>query len=168
MKLKTRRIILIVTLLLMGSGYALSQEPSGTMKSGDAVSGDSLEKAKADSAAVKDAPARKLIAYYFYTTRRCASCRKIEAYSGEAIKTAFADQLKSGRVEWRPLNTDDPVNSHFIEDYQLYTKSLILADLESGQQVRWKNLQKVWELLNDKQAFIEYVQSEINGFLGEN
>ncbi len=32
----------------------------------------------------------RVIAYYFHTTYRCASCRAIEAYSREAIESAFA------------------------------------------------------------------------------
>ncbi len=107
----------------------------------------------------------KVIAYYFHGNLRCASCRKIEAYSREAIETGFADKLKSGLLDWRPINTDESENEHFVEDYQLYTKSLVIVDMKDGKQVAWKNLDKIWQLLNNKDYFIEYVQFEINQYL---
>lgn len=109
--------------------------------------------------------AHKVIAYYFHSTARCTSCRKIEAYTHESILTNFDDDLQSGRLEWRVLNTDFKENRHFIKDYQLYTKSVVLVDLHDGKQIRWKNLSRVWELLGDKPAFLKYVQSEVNAYL---
>lgn len=161
-------LILIVALLLSGSVSSFSQEPPASSAAGDISSEDTLGRAEEDSAGLEKSSGRILIAYYFHTTRRCMSCRKIEAYSGEAINAGFADQVKSGRIEWRPVNTDLAENRHFIDDYQLYTKSLIIADMENGRQLRWKNLQKVWELLKDKQEFQSYVQKEINDFLEDN
>ena len=63
------------------------------------------------------------------------------------------------------INTDLAENKHFIKDYQLYTKSLIIAEFKDGKQVRWKNLAKVWNYLNDRNKFYEYVQSEIKNYL---
>jgi hypothetical protein len=122
----------------------------------------------ADStAAVSDTTAQpqQIIAYYFYTTKRCVSCHKIEAYSQEALETGFAEELKSGRLVWRPTNIDEPDNAHFVQDYQLYTKSLVLVDERVGKQQGWKNLADVWKLLNDKQKFIDYVQKETRAYL---
>ncbi len=109
----------------------------------------------------------KIIAYYFYSTKRCATCLKIEKYSHESIENGFANALKDGRLEWRMVNTDFEENEHFIDDFQLYTKSLILVEMQNGKQIRWKNCEKVWELLHDKDAFQSYVQSEVRAFLKE-
>jgi hypothetical protein len=103
--------------------------------------------------------------YYFHTTQRCASCKKIEALSAEAIRAGFARELGEGRLEWQVVNVDDPQNRHFNADYQLYTKSVVVVDRVNGQQVRWKNLPKVWELLQDEKGFRLYVQSEVKGYL---
>ncbi len=103
--------------------------------------------------------------YYFYTTQRCASCRKIEALSAEAIRASFERELGDGSLEWEAVNTDDPPNQHFIEDYKLYTKSLVVVDVASGKQMRWKNLPKIWELLRDETAFRQYVESEVRAYL---
>ena len=110
-------------------------------------------------------PAHQVIAYYFHGNYRCPNCLKIEAYSREAIQTGFSSELKNGSLEWRVVNVDEPENRHFIQDYQLYTKSVILSDLHQGRQTRWKNLDQVWTFLPDKSAFVNYVAAEVRGYL---
>jgi len=109
----------------------------------------------------------RVIAYYFHTTYRCASCRTIEAYSHEAIDSAFAGPIKAGRLVWKVVNVEVKGNEHFTKDYQLYTKSLVLVNEERGKPTQWKNLAKVWELLNDKPKFFKYVQAEVDGYLAD-
>ena len=124
-------------------------------------------KSKAQTAAQNTAidSSRKITAYYFHTTKRCASCYKIETYSKEAIDNGFADAISKGQIEWKMVNTDEPANKHFVEDYQLFTKSLVLVETKDGQQVRWKLCGKVWEYLNDKPKFMAYVQKEVGDYL---
>lgn len=107
----------------------------------------------------------RIIAYYFHTTYRCASCRAIEAYSHEAIESAFADELKDGRLVWRAVNVEVKGNEHFVKDYGLYTKSLVLVNEVRGKRTEWKNLEKVWQLLQDKEKFLRYVQDETRAYL---
>ena len=107
----------------------------------------------------------KVVAYYFHTTYRCSSCKKIEAYSREAIESGFAKELKDGRVAWCVVNVDDRANRHFIQDYQLFSKSLVLVKMKDGKQAEWKNLVKVWQLLGDREDFLRYVQAELRSYL---
>ncbi len=107
----------------------------------------------------------KLVAYYFHGTTRCNTCRTIEAYAREAVQTGFGDALKAGKIEWRTLNVEEAANRHFIKDYQLYTRSVVLASYQGDKQLRWKNLDKVWELVGDKPSFTRYVQTEVKSFL---
>jgi len=107
----------------------------------------------------------QVIAYYFHATYRCATCRKIEAFSREAIEQGFANALKEGKLELRVVNIDEEANRHFARDYQLFTKSLILVKVKDGKQAEWKNLRRVWELVNRKDAFLSYVQDEVRSYL---
>jgi hypothetical protein len=125
--------------------------------------GDIARPAAPDSATVS----RRVIAYYFHTTYRCSSCRKIEAYARTAIETGFAAEIAGGRLEWRVVNVETKGNEHFVKDYQLYTKSVVLSDQRSGREVRWKNLARVWELLGNEGAFVAYVQAETRAYLDE-
>lgn len=58
-------------------------------------------------------------------------------------------------------------NEHFIKDYELYTKSVVIVDTRNGKQIRWKNLEKVWELLYSKDAFIKYIEDELRSYQAE-
>jgi hypothetical protein len=73
--------------------------------------------------------------------------------------------MKEGKVVWRLVNLDEPANKHYIDDYQLYSKAVIVSEIRDGEEVRWKNLMKVWQLTNDKAAFISYVQDEVRDYL---
>ena len=118
----------------------------------------------ADPAAAP-APARVVRVYYFHGNARCVSCRKIEALSSEAVRAAFPGEMKQGKVEWLAVNIEEPANRHFVRDYRLYTKSLVVVDLVDGAQVRWKNLERIWELLRNDEAFRQYVQGEVRSYL---
>jgi len=111
--------------------------------------------------AVKD----KIIVYYFHGTRRCATCKKLEAYSEEAIKEKFQKEIESGQLEFLPINFDEEENKHFINDYELYTKALVICEYDNDKQVKWKNLDKIWELVNSKEDYFKYVQDEIGLYL---
>jgi hypothetical protein len=130
------------------------------------VSKTTAESGKSDvgSVGVKET-SDKFVAYYFHGNFRCNNCRKIEQYSRESVELYFSQQLKTGELTFNVINTDEPGNEHFVEDYQLYTRSLIIAEFKDGKQVKWKNLAKVWDYLNDKEKFYEYVKSEIQNYL---
>ena len=95
-----------------------------------------------------------------------SNLRKIEAFSQEAVESGFPEDLKAGRLEWRVINVEEPGDEHFAKDYQLYSKALVLVEKEGSKQTRWKNLQDIWTLVDNKEAFIKYVQAEIRSYLG--
>lgn len=108
----------------------------------------------------------KVVAYYFHGNMRCMTCRAIEAYAKEAIVTGFPEALKDGRLEWGVLNVEEPGNDHYIQDFQLTTRSVVLERLADGKRQDWKNLQRVWELVRgDKESFLKYIQDETRAYL---
>ncbi len=118
-----------------------------------------------DTAPSPEASAEPVVtAYYFYGNARCVSCKKIEAYTGEAITGAFQAALDDGSLVWTQVNVDEPEHSHFVKDFELYTKSVVLVEHENGKQTRWKNLEEVWNLLGDKGAFVAYIEKELRAF----
>ncbi|MBN1164234.1 MAG: hypothetical protein JXB45_06625 [Candidatus Krumholzibacteriota bacterium] len=109
----------------------------------------------------------RVVAWYFHTTKRCPTCVKIETYTRESIEGNFADLLESGFLELRVINVEEPENEHFIEDYGLTTKSVIISDFIDGEQVAWKNLDKVWEYTGDRRVFVDYIRDETALYLAE-
>jgi hypothetical protein len=108
---------------------------------------------------------RKVVAYYFHGRVRCVSCVKIESLSGKVIRERFPEEFRTGRLAFREVNVEDPGNRHFIDDYRLTSQSLVIVGYRDGRQVRWKNLEKVWTLLNSEREFIPYVQGGVSDFL---
>lgn len=109
----------------------------------------------------------QVIVYYFYGQARCASCLKIEKFTKNTLGSQFERELDSGRVVFAPMNVDEPQNRHFVEDYQLYTKSVVLSLVKGGEEVRYANLEKVWQLLRSEERFGAYVAEELNKMLKE-
>ena len=105
---------------------------------------------------------QKAVVYYFHATTRCATCRTIEAYAHETVASRFAADLEARRLEWQAVNVDEPANRHFIRDFQLYTRSVVIVDAKDPK--RFKVLDRVWQLVRDKPAFQRYVEQEIRAF----
>jgi hypothetical protein len=115
--------------------------------------------------AAEKATSAKVIAYYFHGSFRCSTCTAMEKYSREAIEANFKDVLASGSLEFKAVNVEEKESEHFVNDYQLYTKSLILSLIKDGKEVKSENLDKIWQLASNKQKFIDYVSAEINEFM---
>jgi len=135
----------------------------GVIAAGTAAVAVAEQKPKAPPA-VAAAPAASpgVLVYYFHATTRCATCRTIEAYAHETVASRFAADLEARRLEWRTVNVDEPANRHFIGDFQLYTRSVVVVDAKNPK--RYKVLDRVWQLVRNKAAFQGYVEQEIRAF----
>jgi len=106
-----------------------------------------------------------IAAYYFHGNKRCPTCNKLEAYTTEAIRQAFERELADGRLQFKVLNYDEPGNEHYLDDYQMTYQSVIVVQMKDNQQVAWENLDKIWDLVSDKPAYIDYIQTGITKHL---
>jgi len=89
----------------------------------------------------------------------------MEEYSREAIEENFKDEVSSGKLVFKTVNVDEKENNHFVGDYDLYTKSLVLSKVEDGKELMHKNLPRIWECVRDKDTFFAYVVDEIKDYL---
>ena len=103
-----------------------------------------------------------VIVYYFHGNMRCRNCIAFEQYTKEALDKFFAEKMKEGKLIYKVVNVDDNENEHFVSDYSLTTKSVVLVQLAAGKEVKWKNLDEIWKLVANKELFINYIKSEIN------
>jgi hypothetical protein len=111
-----------------------------------------------------EGPERQVTVYYFCNTVRCPSCHKIENWSHEAVTTSFEDELVEGLLRWSMVNTDLKEYAHYIDDYELFTKQVVLVERVKGEQMRWRNLDQVWDLLGSQDKFAAYIVDEIEQF----
>ncbi|HUS44550.1 MAG TPA: nitrophenyl compound nitroreductase subunit ArsF family protein [Phycisphaerae bacterium] len=165
MKPRTILTAVLLVFVAVSVGYLIAKEagrnpPPGPEDQAPAVSRETSDQETAP------ASTHKVLAYYFHGNVRCSTCRKIEAYTQEAIEGTLAEALKDGRLEWQVVNVDHPINEHFVQDYQLFTRSVVVVGTRDGKQVRWKNLERIWDLVHDKGAFVNYIQDEVRAYLG--
>ncbi len=118
-----------------------------------------------DVIAPVDGVTPEYIVYYFSVGKECTTCEQIEAYTREALTTYFADDLASGKIQWRTADMDKPEHEHFATDYDLYTKSIVLVAVENGERGRWENLPKVWDYVYDHDAFTTYIRDSLQAFM---
>ena len=107
----------------------------------------------------------QVIVYYFHGNNRCHTCRRIEQLTKQAVTESFAKELETGLLKMKIINVDEADNAHFSKDYQLFTRSVVVSGVASGEEKQWKNLQKVWELVHAEKAFKAYIRNEIQAYL---
>jgi hypothetical protein len=167
--MKSRGIVTVVLLLFVAAcvAYLIRKEATGPAD-------ELIEPAPPTAAqeAAQDLPANdgpppdhQVIAYYFHGAKRCTTCRAIEAGSLAALRDAYADQFADGRLVWRVVQYDTEENEHFIDEFGLFSASLVLVDMQDGEQQDWKMLDKVWQLVSDEDALAAYVRDEAGKYL---
>jgi hypothetical protein len=114
---------------------------------------------------VASAPGSTVVVTYLHTKNRCPSCIRLEKLAEQTVKTRFSRQIASGLLTWRSVDVDEPHRAHLVHDYQLHTKSIVVSEVRGGFEVRWKELDRAWALLEDTEALQRYVEQEVRGFL---
>ncbi|BBB33045.1 conserved hypothetical protein [Thermotomaculum hydrothermale] len=142
-----KKIFVMVMVVLTAFSFALAK---GTIKGA--------------SSSVKK---HSFVLYYFYSYPRCSTCKAIEANADFVVKEHFKKELKKGVLAWKPVDVDKPENKHFIKEFKLYTKSLVLAKIKNGKVVRYKILQKVWQVVYEPYEFENYIVNSVKNFMKE-
>ncbi|MBD3331551.1 hypothetical protein GF356_01770 [candidate division GN15 bacterium] len=152
-----RTILLTLGILLLAISVGLAENQDPPTKTANTEAGavaDTVEESH-----------QTVIVYYLHGNRRCPTCQKLESYTKEAVDSAFAEQLADSTVVWRVVNFQTEGNEHLAEDYELYTQSVILSRVTDDRETEWKNLDRIWKLVGDKDDFVAYIQDEVESFL---
>jgi hypothetical protein len=129
------------------------------------ISGAEAAKGRTTNPSNTAEPKRAVVVYYFHRTLRCPTCLSIEEQARKAVRSGFASKLDHGTIVWRAVNIEQAGNEHFEKDFELSASSLIVVEMKGEEPGRWKNLGRVWELVNDGPAFRRYVQAEVASYL---
>lgn len=111
--------------------------------------------------------AKTATVYYFYTNARCSSCTTIEAYTREAVEKRFPAGYKGWAVAFKGVNIEEDANEHFVQDYWLNSKAVVVQKFSGGKALNWGKLDKVWTLTGDKDAFLAYIAAETKKLLDQ-
>lgn len=165
MKPKAAVTVLLLAFVVASVGFLILEQKgdkSAPLESSGRSSQGKLNHTKSARSSGSD---RRVVVYYFHGDTRCNTCRTIESYTKEAINTDYSKELESGRLEWRVVNVEDAGNEHFIDDYELSTRTVVLSELSNGQEVRWTKLERVWQLVRNKEEFVAYINENTGKYL---
>lgn len=158
----TRRYSGVILAGALCAGLVAAAQKKETTEPASSSTKQTAGSAKKESAAFEN---RKLVVYYFHGTARCRTCAKFETLTKEVMDGSFADEVKKGRVEFRVVNVDDKENEHYVRDYQLFSKSVVLSDTKGGKQLGWKNLEEIWNKVRDEEIYKNYIRDEVASVL---
>jgi thiol-disulfide isomerase/thioredoxin len=112
-----------------------------------------------------ETPADRVVVMYFHRTDPCPTCRKMSAYTEEAVTKAFAKEMKRGKVEYHYIDFQDEKNEKLVKGYQVERPTLIVVKVAGNKAKDHKNLLDMWSKVGDKKEFIEYVQDNVKNYL---
>lgn len=152
--MKAKKIIgrLLLAFVLVSIGFAIGKEVERNHRQADAQG--------APTVAGED----KVVVYYMHATFRCVTCNLVESTGEELIRTEFADAVKTGRLEWRPVNYQE--NEDLGKRYNVGGNMIVVAKFVGGKEIANKRLDRVMELASKRDEFMAYVRSAVQELLG--
>ncbi len=112
------------------------------------------------------AVAQKVEVFMFHSTQRCPTCIKIGQLTKATIEERFAEQLKSGKINFREINIDLPENKLLAEKFQAGGSALFINAITNGKD-NIKEDVKVWQLAGGtSDKFKDYLSDKLNTILG--
>ncbi len=103
--------------------------------------------------------------YYFHTSFRCNTCTMIEELTKQAVLETFSKELNEKNLVFETVNIEMKENGHYTEKYKLITKSVIISRYINNEEKEWKNLDKIWTLIRDKEKYKNYIINEVRAYL---
>lgn len=102
------------------------------------------------------------IIYYQYGAR-CTTCIRMEEWTKEATQQNFQTELNNGSLIFQSI----PADQDSVVKYALTSKSLLIKEIQKGKEITWSNLEKIWDLNDDEQAFKTYVTQAVKSTLNK-
>ncbi len=102
---------------------------------------------------------------YFHATQRCPGCIAIEELTESCMDGLFSKELKDSTTIYRSIDFLEPANEHFQDEYKFDFQTLILSKKVNGKEVKWKNLDKIWDLYANPEKYARYLESEVRKML---
>ena len=76
------------------------------------------------------------------------------------MEAYFADELTSGKVNFKVLNVEDKENAAIVKKYGAFTSSLFINTLKDGTD-RIEEATDIFFLIGNDEAFVEALKSKI-------
>jgi hypothetical protein len=109
--------------------------------------------------------ADKIEVVHFHATQQCYSCITVGKYALKTIQERFPKEYENGMIVFRDINAELPENRDTVIQYQARGSSLFVNGITGGQDHIQEDV-RVWRLVNDEQAFMDYFEGKLKELLG--
>lgn len=109
--------------------------------------------------------AERLEVLYFHATTRCEGCLAIESNITNSLNLLYSKELKDSSITFKSIDFQEEENERFMDKYKFDTQTLILSKKVNGKEVKWKNLDKIWDYSSDFEKFQSYIHKEADKLL---
>lgn len=107
----------------------------------------------------------QVIVYYFHRKFRCQSCEILESTLQNTMQVTYAAHFGAGRLAMCVINVDDPENRHYLEQFKILSNSIVIVEKKGGVVSRYKTLEAIWDVSEDRDAITHMLRTEVAGFL---
>jgi hypothetical protein len=84
----------------------------------------------------------------FHTMHRCKTCLAIENGAKQVVETAFAEEVKTGKVVFKTVNVEEPTNAQLAEKFEASGSALFLYNRKTDTKVDLTELAFMYGLSN--------------------
>lgn len=109
----------------------------------------------------------RLIVYYFHSNTRCPSCRAIESQTRSVLENEFGRELSAGTIRWEIVNYESSAAAEMAKTFDIQVPVVVLVDVRDGKIARWKRLDEVWGLYDERERFADFMRREIRTMLAQ-
>ncbi|WP_417389094.1 nitrophenyl compound nitroreductase subunit ArsF family protein [Gimesia sp.] len=99
-------------------------------------------------------------AVYFHAPHRCPTCRKIESFAHEAL----APEIEAGKLAWQIADYTSDENAPLVDQFEVFTSTVVLVEVQDGKIIRWKNLEEVWNHTSEQADFTAFINQAWSEF----
>lgn len=73
---------------------------------------------------------------YFHGKQRCVTCRAIEKATKEVLDTYFANEVKSGKIQYKVIDISEAANEKIADKYEVSWSSLFVNSWNKGKEAK--------------------------------
>ncbi len=110
-------------------------------------------------------PSDGVVVYQFHRRFRCQECYRLEEMIKSILEDSFAGEMKSGELVFRVIDLDQKGSERYEKKYDFFYNTVIIVDREDGKDLRHKNLEILWQMLDNEKAVADLIKDVIGDYL---
>jgi hypothetical protein len=89
----------------------------------------------------------------------------MERLAAEVIDDRFGERQRDGSVVFRAVNLETDATRHFISDFEMANKAVVMVERSGGKNLAWRRLDAIWEKIADDAEYSDYIADNLTACL---